>query len=121
MSEFDFYKRRDGSIFPTCKGCLTAHLDVTDYLEVLSILKELDIPFAIDEWIKYVERYPDSPKGVLGRYLSLMKLRGYRGYTYEDTYTMNEWSCKDKVKALNAAREQLIALAQNILTEFGQN
>lgn len=89
LTEFDFYKTHNGERTSVCKGCLTCHLDLYDIVHVSSILKDLDYPFVMDEWIRIVEKCSDNPKRALGKYLALMKLCGWRSFTYKDTYRLN--------------------------------
>lgn len=75
---------------PECKKCLTRHVDNWDSKTYLWILEEIDVPYIEDEWTTLVERYcQDRSKvtgtTVLGRYLSKMKLKQYRDYSWDDT------------------------------------
>ena len=96
MDETQFYlsKRVDkyppNGKMPECKKCLTRHVDNWDPETFLWILKEIDVPYIEDEWTTLVERYcQDRSKvtgtTVLGRYLSKMKLKQYRDYSWDDT------------------------------------
>ena len=96
MDESQFYlsKRLDKYPFngklPECKKCLTRHVDNWDPKTFTWILEEIDVPYIEDEWNTLVERYcQDRSKvtgmTVLGRYLSKMKLKQYRDFSWEDS------------------------------------
>lgn len=84
-----FYRYgRSENRFPICKQCLIEQLDIHNPDTFLWILKELDVPFVEYEWDKFVARYNNS--SILGRYLSLMRLRGWKAYTWEHSNELNE-------------------------------
>lgn len=96
MDEGQFYlsKRLDkyplNGKMPECKKCITRHVDNWEPRTFMWILEEIDVPYIEDEWNKLLERYgTDRSKvtgmTVLGRYLSKMKLKQYRDYSWEDT------------------------------------
>ncbi len=95
MDENQFYKTKrvdkypDGYL-PECKKCLTRHVDNWDPKTYLWILEDIDVPYIEEEWSTLLERYAKDPKKVtgmtiLGRYLSKMKLKQFRDYSWEDT------------------------------------
>lgn len=65
-----------------------------------------------------MERNPDNPKLVLGKYLAKMKLMGWKGFTYKDTYMLNKEMRRYIPQP--TPKEQLVRIAENILREFGQ-
>lgn len=96
MDEGQFYlsKRLDkypqNGKLPECKKCITRHVNNWDPKTYLWILEEIDVPYIEDEWNTLVERYcKDRSKvtgmTVLGRYLSKMKLKQFRDYSWADT------------------------------------
>ena len=95
MDENQFYQTKrvdkypDGYL-PECKKCLTRHVDNWDPKTYLWILEDIDVPYIEEEWSTLLERYAKDPKKVtgmtiLGRYLSKMKLKQFRDYSWEDT------------------------------------
>lgn len=94
-SEFDkeewFYKDKNDNLFPYLKEDIKKYVDPHKPSTFLQLLQELDIPFIELEWKRLLERAHNSNNPtqqiqlVFARYLSLMKLRGYRAYTFNDT------------------------------------
>lgn len=77
-----------------CKKCCET-LIKQDKLNVLSLLKDLDIPFWPYEWnklqLKYSETYP------LRRYIAKMRLGNLYGLGYGDTEYLNKKYNEDKI------------------------
>ena len=76
--------------FPTCKKCMTLHVDNWNPDTYLWILQEADVPYIPDEWNKLMMSYARDGKKtsgmtILGRYLSKMKLKQYKDYRWKDT------------------------------------
>lgn len=96
MDEDQFYTSRrldrypnDGKLFE-CKKCSTLLVDNWNPQTFVHILEEIDVPYIEDEWNKLLEKYgQDRSKltgmTILGRYLSKMKLKQFRDYTWDDT------------------------------------
>ena len=96
MDEDQFYTSRrlerypnDGKLFE-CKKCSTLLVDNWNPQTFMHILEEIDVPYIEDEWNKLLEKYgQDRSKltgmTILGRYLSKMKLKQFRDYTWDDT------------------------------------
>lgn len=81
--------------FPTCKKCLTMHVDNWNPDTYLWILQEADVPYIPDEWNKLLTSYGRNTKKmtgmtILGRYLSKMKLKQFNEYRWEDTEHLQE-------------------------------
>lgn len=114
MDEGQFYlsKRLDkypqNGKLPECKKCITRHVNNWDPKTYLWILEEIDVPYIEDEWNTLVERYcKDRSKvtgmTVLGRYLSKMKLKQFRDYSWADT---------EKIKAEKEAHKRDVMARQ---------
>lgn len=73
-----------------CKQCIKDRVDNQDPLTFLEILKEIDIPYIIHEWDSLIERYSKDDKTIIGRYITKMKLRGFKAYKYTDSDWLNE-------------------------------
>lgn len=106
MAEDQFYKSNNktkysnNGIVPTCKKCLTMHVNNWDPDTYLWLLQELDVPYIPDEWNKLMVKYakdPDKVTGttIIGRYLSKMKLNQWKDY---------RWQHNDFIKELQAKR-----------------
>lgn len=93
--EFDkeewFYKDKNGNLFPYWKEDIKKYVDPHKPATFLQLLQELDIPFIEREWKNILGKAYNSNnptqqiQSVFSRYLSLMKLRGYRSYGFNDT------------------------------------
>ena len=78
-----------------CKKCTTMHVDNFNADTYLWILQECDVPYVPDEWNKLLAKYgQDRSKltgmTILGRYLSKMKLKQYKDYTWKHTEFLQE-------------------------------
>ena len=78
-----------------CKKCTSMHVDNFNADTYLWILQECDVPYVPDEWNKLLAKYAqDRAKltgmTILGRYLSKMKLKQYKDYTWKDTEFLQE-------------------------------
>jgi hypothetical protein len=85
MSKKEYFKQRDGSYYTKfTKEELYNKIDPYNITTVLSFLEEMDYPYFSQEWKRCLET--GKPKNnCLGRYIALMSLKGYRGYTFKDT------------------------------------
>ena len=100
MSEDQFYGSNNLEKYPEgkldiCKKCITMHVDNWNPETYVWILKECDVPYVPDEWMKLLESYGrDKSKvtgmTILGRYLSKMKLKQYKEYRFKDTEFLQE-------------------------------
>lgn len=106
MAEDQFYKSNNktkysnNGVVPTCKKCLTMHVNNWDPDTYLWLLQELDVPYIPDEWNKLMVKYakdPDKVTGttIIGRYLSKMKLNQWKDY---------RWQHNDFIKEMQAKR-----------------
>ena len=106
MAEDQFYKSNNktkysnNGVVPTCKKCLTMHVNNWDPDTYLWLLQELDVPYIPDEWNKLMVKYakdPDKVTGttIIGRYLSKMKLNQWKDY---------RWQHNDFIKEMQAQR-----------------
>ena len=104
MEDTKFYSKKDGQKFDMCKQCLTMHVDNFDPDTFLWILKELDVPWVPYFWNKIRDRQYTKHNGklkgtsVIGKYLSQVKLKQYKNYTWETSQDLQkEVSRKNKV------------------------
>ena len=91
MDENQFFTYKDGSKTELCKKCLTMHIDNFDPDTFLWLLEKMDVPYIPTEWNTLRDRiYEKDPNkltssSVFGRYLSKMKLRQWKDYSWADT------------------------------------
>lgn len=90
--QLNFYKKRNGEVTTTCKGCITMHIDNFDPETFTWILKELDYPYIPSIWTSIRNRAISASKNgeltglsVLGRYIAQMKLKHNKDYSWADT------------------------------------
>ena len=101
MDERNFYTHKDGNKTKLCKKCLTLHIDNFNPDTFLWALELLDVPYVPEEWNVLRDRaYAKNPFGmngmsVFGKYLSKMKLKLWKDYT---------WADSEKLQALNAEK-----------------
>lgn len=101
MDEGQFYTYKDGRKTELCKKCLTLHIDNFDESTYLWLLEKMDVPYVPEEWAVLRDRaYSKDPKkmngmSVFGKYLSKMKLKQWKEYS---------WADSEKLQALNAEK-----------------
>ena len=88
-------KYPNDGVLPQCKKCITMHVDNWNPDTYLWILQEVDVPYIPDEWNKLMASYAKDRSKVtgmtiLGRYLSKMKLKQFREYSWKDTEFLQE-------------------------------
>ena len=112
MDEINFYTYPNGQKTQYCKDCFTAHIDNFDPETFLWILEKMNVPYIEEEWNKIRDKaYAKNPnkmtgKSVLGKYLSQMKLKQWKKYTWADTEKLKEETQRKKQLAKIAAGEQ---------------
>jgi hypothetical protein len=85
--EIEFWQKKAGKFskdprITICKQCCCNRPNCIDFL-----MKELNIPF-IEPLFNQYDEY--NLKGQLGRYIALMRLRGYYGFKYKDSKRLNK-------------------------------
>ena len=113
MNESEFYSSNDSEKYPTgrlnqCKKCITMHVDNWDPNTYLWIIQECDVPYVPEEWNKLLATYGRNKAKVtgatiLGRYLSKMKLKQWRDFTWKDTAFLQEMADKRTKEAMEKA------------------
>lgn len=118
MDESNFYTSKNLEKYPNdgkmdqCKKCITMHINNWEPSTYLWILKEVDVPYVEEEWNVLLERYCKDPKKVtgmtvLGRYLSKMKLKQWKDYSWESSQEIREDI--DKRKGIQKSQEEYAA------------
>lgn len=109
MDEGQFYTYKDGRKTELCKKCLTLHIDNFDETTYVWLLEKMDVPYVPEEWNTLRDKaFAKDPKkmngmSVFGKYLSKMKLKQWKDYSWADT---------ERLQAQNA--EKRAASAQEI-------
>lgn len=92
MEEENFYTYKDGTKTEFCKKCLTMHIDNFNPETFLWLLEKMDVPYVPEEWNvlrdrAYARQGPMGMNGmsVFGKYLSKMKLKQWKQYSWADT------------------------------------
>ena len=120
MEEVKFYSYRNGEKTEMCKQCLTMHVDNFDPDTFLWILQKLDAPWVPIFWNKIRDRqyakHGNKLKGtsVIGKYLSQVKLKQYKDYTWARSEQLQEIVTKKE----GFDKEALAAQQQQIKKQF---
>ena len=91
MADTNFYTYKDGSKCELCKACLTMHVNNFEPDTFLWLLEKFDVPYIEAEWNVLRDRayqkdpYKMTGMSVFGKYLSKMKLKQWKMYTWADT------------------------------------
>lgn len=105
MDEKNYYTYKDGSKTEMCKACMTMHIDNFDPDTFLWLLEKMDVPYIPEEWNTLRDRaYMKNPNlngtSVFGKYLSKMKLKQWKKYSWADTEKLMEESKKRREEYL---------------------
>lgn len=117
MEEINFYTYKDGSKTELCKKCLTMHIDNYNPETFLWLLEKMDVPYIEPEWNVIREKaYAKDPYGmngtsVFGKYLSKMKLKQWKDFSWKDTEKLQEEANK-KAEAMKAEAAERAAIIQ---------
>lgn len=120
MEDTNFYTYSNGEKLKYCKACLTMHIDNFDPSTFLYILQDIDVPWLPWEWNKLRDKaYAKNPQkmngmSVIGKYLSKMKLKQFKGKTWADTQELQK---KHQLQIAALGQEDK-AYAQHIKTQF---
>lgn len=113
MDEKQFFTYKNGSKTEMCKQCLTMHIDNFEPETFLWLLEKMDVPYVPIEWNVLRDRiYEKDPSkltnsSVFGRYLSKMKLKQWRDYSWADTEMLQqEYEKQAEEHAAEAARRE---------------
>ena len=98
-----FYTYKTGEKTDMCKKCLTMHIDNFNPGTFLWLLEKMDVPYVPEEWNVLRDRaFAKNPNlngmSVFGKYLSKMKLKQWKDYSWADT---------ERLKALKEEKNKL--------------
>ena len=91
MADTNFYTYKNQEKCELCKGCLTMHINNWEPETYLWLLEKFDVPYIEAEWNTLRDRayqkdpYKMNGMSVFGKYLSKMKLKQWKEYTWADT------------------------------------
>lgn len=94
LDEGQFYTYKNGTKTELCKKCLTMHIDNFDESTYLWLLEKMDVPYVPAEWNSLRDKAyaKDAEKmngmSVFGKYLSKMKLKQWKDYSWADSETL---------------------------------
>lgn len=89
LKEKIYLKKRDGTFYTDeTKEKIYKKLDNFNIEQVKHYLKIFDRPWIPEQWENLLRKFPNQP--ILGRYLSLCMLKGYRDFSYADSEWMRE-------------------------------
>lgn len=120
MEDLKFYSYRNGDKTEMCKQCLTMHVDNFDPDTFLWILQKLDAPWVPVFWNKIRDRQYTKHGGklkgtsVIGKYLSQVKLKQYKKYTWATSQELQQ----EVSKKQGVDKEMLAAQQQQIKQQF---
>ena len=106
----EFYTSKNLTKYPTgklkqCKKCITMFVDNWEPDTYTWILEEIDVPYIKDEWDKLL-RASEGKKltgmTILGKYLSKMKLKQWKDYTWADGERLTQEAEEKKIAAMKA-------------------
>ena len=112
MDEGQFYTYKDGRKTELCKKCLTLHIDNFDEATFIWLLQKMDVPYVPEEWnVLRDKAFAKDPKkmngmSVFGKYLSKMKLKQWKEYSWADTERLQAQNAEKRA----ASAEELAEL-----------
>lgn len=132
LSDLDFYTSNNIEKYPPngkidiCKKCLTMHVDNWDPDTYKWILEAIDVPYVKKEWDKVLAKELETKKpeqltgmSVLGKYLSKMKLKQYKGTRWADTERLAEEESRQKIMAMQAQGMTKEEIDAELRKDFG--
>ena len=110
MASTNFYTYKDGSKCELCKACLTMHINNFEPDTFLWLLEKFDVPYIPAEWNILRDRayakdpYKMNGMSVFGKYLSKMKLKQWKNFTWADTERLQA-EAEEKAKLYGQPQE----------------
>ena len=123
MADTNFYTYKDNTKCELCKGCLTLHINNYEPETFLWLLEKFDVPYIESEWNILRDRayakdpYKMNGMSVFGKYLSKMKLKQWKNYTWADTERL-KIEAEEKAKLYGTPEEQMQKQIDNIKEAF---
>ncbi len=110
MAPTNFYTLKDGSKSEMCKTCETLHIDNYNPETFLWLLEKYDVPYIPSEWNVLRDRayqkdpYKMNGMSVFGKYISKMKLKQWKNFTYADSKRL-QTEAEEKAKLYGQPQE----------------
>ena len=110
MADTNFYQYKDGTKCELCKTCLTLHINNFEPETFLWLLEKFDVPYIEAEWNILRDRayqkdpYKMNGMSVFGKYLSKMKLKQWKNFTWADTERLKA-EAEEKAKLYGQSNE----------------
>ena len=110
MADTNFYTYKDGTKCELCKACLTMHINNFEPDTFLWLLEKFDVPYIPAEWNILRDRayakdpYKMNGMSVFGKYLSKMKLKQWKNFTWADTERLQA-EAEEKAKLYGQPQE----------------
>lgn len=120
LKAINFYTYKDGRKTELCKACLTMHMDAFNPETFLWALEKLDIPYVEKKWNglrdKAYQKDPLKMNGmtVFGKYLSAMKLKPWKDYSWAD----NEQLAQKEAESQKKTAEEKAEFEKNLEADF---
>ena len=124
-AQANFYQYKDGTKCELCKACLTMHINNFEPDTFLPLLKQFDVPYIEEDWNVLRDRayqkdpYKINGMSVFGRYLSKMKLKQWKDYSWADTEKLKQ-EREEKAK-LYGQPEEVIEQKQEEMRQAFEN
>lgn len=84
--KFHYYTKKDGTPYLKYAKEQIGNLSVIENRKLFEeICEDLDIPYLEKDIAIFMLHYGDSFRGILGRYISKMKLHDFKHWGYKDT------------------------------------
>lgn len=113
LKETEFFKMKTGERHRFCKDCLTQYIDNRNPETFLWILKEFDVPYIKEIWVKQTnEAYLKNPgkfgpKSVIGGYMRTLNMKQYESIHYEHSAdTLDEARAKSRGEEYEAPQSK---------------
>lgn len=116
MADTNYYTYKNGTKAELCKSCLTMHINNFEPDTYLWLLEKFDVPYIEAEWNVLRDRayakdpYKMNGMSVFGKYLSKMKLKQWKNFSWADTERL-KLEAEEKAKLygnVNAIKEEEI-------------
>jgi hypothetical protein len=110
MDEKNFYQLKSGEKSELCKSCETMHINNFDPDTFMWLLEKYDVPYIESEWNILRDRayqkdpYKMNGMSVIGKYMSKMKLKQWKMFTFADSEMLNA-QVEEKRKAYGEPKE----------------
>ncbi len=101
MADTNFYTYKNKEKAELCKACMTMHINNWEPDTFLWLLEKFDVPWIESEWNVLRDRayqkdpYKMNGMSVFGKYISKMKLKQWKDYTWDDTEMLAEKARKE--------------------------